>query len=200
MITAAVFGAAFAVPYRGNPIGQSGPGFVLEAMALSGRRELRTYFAAMDTVFAVIAIPLITGLSFGLAALVKAPAEGTAAAAVGLAGLGAALAIGNIFSVVLAYPMQKRVGNPLPQQAQGYGGQAVGAVFGTLATVAVAAIPVIVLGNLTSHVTAGVRLPVLLGCAAAYGFALAWLGVRAAAILAAGKLPELCQIAMRTTL
>jgi hypothetical protein len=34
----------------------------------------------------------------------------------------------------------------------------------------------------------------------AYGLGLAWIGVRAAAVLAAGKLPELCQVAMRTTL
>lgn len=200
VITAAIFGAAFAVPYRGNPIGQTGPGFMLEAMALSGRRQLRTYFSAMDIVFAAIAIPLVAGLSFGLAALVKDPAEGFTAAAVGLAGIGAALAIGNIFSVALAYPMQKRAGNPLPQPAQGFNGYAVGAVFGTLAIVAVAVIPVIVLGNMTSGVLAAVRLPVLFGCAAAYGFGLAWLGVRAAAALAEAKLPDLCQIAMRTTL
>jgi len=41
---------------------------------------------------------------------------------------------------------------------------------------------------------------VLFGCAAAYGLGLAWLGVRAAAVAAEGKLPELCQIAMRTSL
>ncbi|HET6187479.1 MAG TPA: hypothetical protein VFE59_10810 [Trebonia sp.] len=37
----------------------------------------------------------------------------------------------------------------------------------------------IVLGNLTSGVSAAVALPVLFGCAVAYGFGLAWLGVRA---------------------
>jgi ABC-2 type transport system permease protein len=151
-------------------------------------------------VYGAIAVPLLTGISFGLAALVKDPREGCVAAAVGLAGLGAALAMGNIFGVVLAYPMQKRAGNPLPQQAQGYGGHAFGTVFGTLACVAVAAIPVIVLGNLTSHVTAAVALPALFGCAVAYGFGLAWLGVRAAAVLAESKLPDLCQVAMRTSL
>jgi hypothetical protein len=59
---------------------------------------------------------------------------------------------------------------------------------------------VIVLGNLTSGVSAAAALPVLFGCAVAYGLGLAWLGVRAAAVLAEGKLPELCQIAMRTSL
>jgi hypothetical protein len=96
--------------------------------------------------------------------------------------------------------MQRRAGNPLPQQAQGFGGYAVGATFGTLASVAVAVIPVIILGNLTSSVSAAVRLPVLFGCAAVYGFGLAWLGVQVAATAAAGKLPELCQVAMRTSL
>ncbi len=116
-----------------------------------------------------------------------------------MAGLGASLAMGNIFSVVLAYPMQKRAGNPMPQPAQGYSGHAAGIIFGTLACVAVAVIPVIILGNLTSGVSVAIRLPVLFGCAAAYGFGLAWLGVRAAAVAAEGKLPELCQIAMRTS-
>ena len=178
VVTSAVFGAAFAGSLHANPVGQTGPAFVFEAAALSGRRELRCYFSGQDIVYGAIATPLIVGVSFILAAL----------------------AMSNIFSVVLAYPMQKRAGNPLPQQAQGFGGYAVGATFGTLASVAVAVIPVIILGNLTSSVSAAVRLPVLFGCAAAYGFGLAWLGVRAAATAAAGKLPELCQVAMRTSL
>jgi ABC-2 type transport system permease protein len=200
VVAAAIFGAAFACIYRANPVGQTGPAFVLEAMALSGRRELRAYFSGQDIVFGAIAIPLLIGASIGLGALVRDPAEGVSAAAVALAGLGASLAISNIFSVVLAYPMQKRAGNPMPQPAQGYTAYAVGAVFGILASVVVAAIPVIILANLTSGVSAAVRLPVLFGCAAAYGFGLAWLGVRAAAIAAEGKLPELCQVAMRTSL
>lgn len=200
VVTSAVFGAAFVGAFHANPVGQTGPAFVFEAMALSGRRQLRAYFSGQDLVFGAIAIPLVTGVCFVLAALVRDPKEGFVAAAVGLAGLGAALAMSNIFSVVLAYPMQKRAGNPMPQQAQGYSGHAVGATFGTLASVAVAVIPVIVLGNLTGSVSAAIRLPVLFGCAAAYGFGLAWLGVRAAAITAEGKLPELCQVAMRTSL
>ena len=200
VVASAVFGAAFAGFYHANPVGQTGPAFVFEAMALTGRRELRAYFSAQDIVYGAIAIPLVTGTSFALAALVKDPAEGVAAAAAGVAGLGAALAMSNIFSVVLAYPMQKRAGNPLPQPAQGYTGYAAGAVFALLASVAVADIPVIVLANLTSGVTAAVRIPVLFAVAAPYGFGLAWLGVRAAAIAAEGKMPELCQIAMRTSL
>lgn len=200
VITSAVFGGAFAGSLHANPIGLTGPAFVFEATALSGRRELRSYFLGQDIVYGAIAIPIIVGVSFLLAALVRDQKEGFAAAAVGLAALGAALAMSNIFSVVLAYPMQKRAGSPLPQQAQGYGGHAVGTTFGTLASVAVAVIPVIILANLTSNVSDAVRLPVLFVCAAAYGFGLAWLGVWAAATAAEGKIPELCQVAMRTTL
>jgi ABC-2 type transport system permease protein len=200
VIASAVFGAAFAGGYRANPVGQAGPAFVLEATALRGRRELRAYFSGQDIVYGVIAIPLLVGVSIVLGVLVGDLTEGFTAAAVSVAGLGAALAMGNIFSVVLAYPMQKRAGNPMPQPAQGYTAHAAGAVFGALASVAVAVIPIIILGNVTSGVSAVVRLPVLFGCASAYGFCLAWLGVRAAAVLAEGKLPELCQIAMRTSL
>src|SRR5215472_12386396 len=124
VVTSAVFGAAFAGSLHANPVGQTGPAFVFEASALSGRRELRAYFSGQDVVFGAIPMPLLVGVSLGLAALVRDPKEGYVAAAVGLAGLGAALAMSNIFSVVLAYPMQKRAGNPLPQQAQGFGAYA----------------------------------------------------------------------------
>jgi ABC-2 type transport system permease protein len=200
IIASAVFGAAFAGAYRANTIGQAGPAFVLEATALSGRRELRAFYTGQDIVSGAIAIPLLVGVSIVLGVLVKDLPEGFTAAAVAVAGLGVSLAMGNIFSVALAYPMQKRAGNPMPQPAQGYSGHAAGIIFGTLACVAVAAIPVIIGGNVTSGVSPAIRLPVLFAVAAAYGFGAAWLGVRAAAILAEGKLPELCQIAMRTTL
>jgi ABC-2 type transport system permease protein len=122
------------------------------------------------------------------------------ALAVGLAGLGAALGVANIFTVALPYPMAKRAGSPMPQSAQGSGGHALASNLGTLACVAVAAVPVIVAGNLTSADPAEVRVPALLVCAAAYGVALAWIGVRIAARAAGGRLPELCQVAIRTKL
>lgn len=200
VIASAIVGAAFAAPYRGNPIGLTGPAFVIEALALNGRRQLRAYFAAMDIVYGAIAVPLVAGIAIGLGALVGDLREGLIAGGIGVAAVGASLAIGDIFSAALAYPMQKRAGNPLPQQAQGYGGYAVGSVFGSVASVAVAVIPLIVLGNLTGGVSAAIAVPVLYGCAAAYGLCLAWLGVRAAAILAEQKLPELCQVALRSTL
>jgi hypothetical protein len=37
-------------------------------------------------------------------------------------------------------------------------------------------------------------------CAAVYGFALALAGVRLAAVAAAGKMPELCQVAVRSAM
>jgi hypothetical protein len=42
------------------------------------------------------------------------------------------------------------------------------------------------------------RIPVLLACAACYGIALGWAGVRIAARVAEPKLPELCQIALHS--
>ena len=44
------------------------------------------------------------------------------------------------------------------------------------------------------------RMPVLVLCAAGYGTALAWTGVRIAARAADKRLPELCQIANLSTL
>lgn len=45
---------------------------------------------------------------------------------------------------------------------------------------------------------AAARMPVLVLCAAGYGIALAWIGVRIAARAAEHRLPELCQIAVRS--
>ncbi len=155
---------------------------------------------ALGVLVAVIAVPLLAAASFGLAVAARSPGEGFVALAAGLAGLGAALATANIFTVVLPYPMAKRAGSPMPQAAQGCGAYALGSVLGTLACAGAAAAPVIVAASLTSADPAGVRVPVLVLGAAAYGFALAWAGVRVAARAAGGKLPELCQAAIRSTL
>jgi hypothetical protein len=122
------------------------------------------------------------------------------ALAAGLAGLGAALGVANIVTAVLPYPMAKRAGSPMPQSAQGSGAYALGSNLGTLAGVGVAAAPVIVAANLTGADPAEVRVPVLLVGAAAYGLALAWTGLHIAARAAEGRLPELCQVAIRTRL
>ena len=200
VLVSAVVGAGCIGVFHANPVGLTGAPFLFEALALPGRRELRSYFSGQDIALGVIAVPLLTAVSFGLAAAARSPAEGFAATAVGLAGLGAALATANIFTVVLPYPMDKRAGSPLPQAAQGYGPYAFGSILGTLASAAVAAIPVIVAAVLTSADPAGIRAPSLVLCAAVYGLALAWTGVRIAARAAERKLPELCQVAIRSRL
>jgi ABC-2 type transport system permease protein len=200
ILASAIFGAAFVGYFHANTAGLTGPPFVFEATALTGRRELRAYFSGQNIALGVIAIPLITAVSFGLAAVAGRLEFGFLGTAVGLAGLGAALALSNIFTVVLPYPMDKRAGSPMRQASSGYRLQGVVSVFGCLAGVALAAVPVIVATVVTSADPATVRIPVLLVCAAAYGFALATIGVRIAASAAQARLPELGQIAIHSKL
>jgi ABC-2 type transport system permease protein len=200
VLVGAVFGAAFAGGFHANAIGLTGSPFVYEALALTGRRDLRSYFGGESIVLAVIAVPLLTALSFGLAAAAHSPVEGgVAATAVALAALGGSLGMSAIFSVVAAYPMEKRAGNPMAQPASGSGGYRF-AVLGTLAATAVLAVPAILAAVFTSSVPEVIRAPLLIAGAAAYGFALALAGVRIAAAAAEQKLPELVQIAMRSKL
>ena len=70
------------------------------------------------------------------------------------------------------------------------------ASIGTLFGVPALAAPVIVAAVLSAGAPLAIRAPVLTVCAAAYGLALAWAGVRIAANAAEGKMPELCQVAM----
>ena len=199
VIASAVFGAAFVGFFHANSVGLTGPPFVIEALALTSRRSWQAYFAGQNIALAVIAAPLLTAICFGLAAAVRHPMEGVTATAVALAGLGAALGLSNIFTVTLPYPVTKRAGSPMPQAAQGYTSSAAGGVLGSLLGAAVLVTPVIVAGVLTSGDQAAVRVPVLLVCSAAYGVLLAWAGVQLAAREAAEKLPELCQVAVRST-
>jgi len=199
VLTGAVFGAAFAGGFHANSIGLTGPPFAYETLALTGRRDLRAYFGGESVVLAAIGVPILTALSFGLAAAARAPIQGIAATAVALAALGASLGMSAIFSVVAAYPMEKRAGSPMPQPASGFGGNRF-AILGNLAVTAVAAIPAILAAVFTSTVPEPIRAPVLIVGAAAYGFALAMVGVRIAAAAAEQKLPELYQIALRSKL
>jgi ABC-2 type transport system permease protein len=200
LLASAVFGAGFVGVFHANSVGLTGPPFVLEATALTGRRGLRAYLSGQNLALAAIAVPLLTAVSFGLAYLAKHPAYGFLGTAVDLAGIGAALALCNIFSVTIPFPMEKRIGSPMRQAASGYTALGIGATLGSLFGVAVAVIPVIVAVALTSHVAATVRMPVLIVSAAGYGLALAWAGVRLAAVAAEQKLPELCQVALRSKL
>jgi ABC-2 type transport system permease protein len=199
VIASAVLGAGFVGYFHANSVGLTGPPFVIEALALTSRRSLRAYFSGQNIALSVIAVPLLTAISFGLAAGIRHPMLAGPAIAVALASLGAALGLSNILTITLAYPMAKRTGSPMRQAAQGYGSYTFGGILATLAGTAVAAIPVIVAVNLTSSAPAAVRIPVLITCAAAYGFALAWAGVQIAARAAQEKLPELCQVAIAST-
>ena len=185
---------------RANTIGLTGPGFGLEAMTLSGRRAWRAYFSGQDLAVGAIAVPLLTAVSFGLAAVAGHPVDGLTGMAVDLAGIGAALALANILTAALAYPVEKRAGNPAPRPATGYMGHSVAGTFGGLISVALLVLPVIIGGALWHSAPAGVRLPVIAVCAACYGLALAWVGVQIAARIAEPKLPELYQTALQSKL
>ena len=200
ILASAVLGAGFVGYFHANTVGLTGPPFILEASALTGRRELRSYFAGQDIAVGVIAVPLLTAVSFGLAAVAGRPGFGFLGTAVGLAGLGAALALSNIFTVVIPYPMDKRPGNPLRQAAQGYASYQFLAVFGSVGGTALLASPVIIATVLTSADPASVRMPALLLFATAYGLALTIAGPRIAAAAAKRRLPELCQVAIRSKL
>jgi ABC-2 type transport system permease protein len=195
LVLSAGVGAAVIAAFHANSIAMTGPGFFLEAMALTGRRALRAYFSGQNLALGVIAVPLLTVISFVLAAVAKHPVDGFVGMAVGLAGIGAGLALSNIFTSIVAYPLDKRAGNPFPRAADGYGGyslaNALGSLFGTLVAIS----PVVLGAALTRSDPAVFRMPVLVLCAAGYGMALAWIGVRVAARAADKRLPELCQIA-----
>jgi len=199
VIASAVFGAGFVGFFHANSVGLTGQPFVIEALALTSRRSLRAYFSGQNIALALIAAPLLTAVCFGLAAAVRHPMEGVTATAVALAGLGAALGLSNIFTVTLPYPLARRAGSPMPQAAPGYTSSALGSVVCSLLGIAVLVTPVIVAGVLTSGDQPAVRIPVLLVCSAAYGLLLAWAGVHLAAREAADRLPELCQVAVRST-
>ena len=104
---------------------------VMEATALTDRNALRAYLSGQDIVLAVIGIPLLTVLTFGLGAAVGSPDYGFETMPVGLAALGAALALSNIITVNGAYPGQ-RVGAPIDIFERGDGSSRVAAAIGTL--------------------------------------------------------------------
>jgi len=200
LILSAILGAGMLGSFNSNSIGITGPAFGLEASALTGMRALRAYFTGHGIALALIAVPLLAAVSSGLAAIAGHPADWYWVVAIDLGGIGAALALSSIFTVTLAYPAEKRVGSPTPRSADGYGGQALAGAFGSLIGVALATLPVILAAERIHLAPAAIRIPVLVLCAAGYGLALAWIGVRIAARSADRRLPELCQIAVRSKL
>jgi ABC-2 type transport system permease protein len=200
LLLSAAVGAALMAVLHSNSIGFSGSDFSFESMALSGRRKLRAYFFSQDVTLAVIGVPLLTIVSFGLAAVARHPVDGFLGTSVALAGIGGGLAISNVFTVALPYPVEKRAGSPVPRPADGFGGHLVLGRFGGLIGTGVLVVPVILAVVFTRSDSAAVRMPVLVVCAAGYGLALAWAGVRIAARLAAATMPELGQIGLRSRL
>jgi ABC-2 type transport system permease protein len=200
LLGSAALGTGLMAALHANAVGLSGPGFGLEAMALAGRRALRAYFAGQDIALGMIAVPLLAVISFGLAAVARHPADGFLGLAVDLAGIGAGLALSNVFTVTVPYPMEKRVGSPTPRAASGYTGYGLGSTLGSLLGTVLAVVPVVLGAVFTRSDPAAVRMPVLVLCAAGYGLVLAWIGVRIAARAAEQKLPELYQIAVRSKL
>jgi ABC-2 type transport system permease protein len=200
LLASGAAGGAWVGFFHCNAIGMSGPGFGLEAIALNGRRALRAYFSGQNIALGAIAVPLVTAICFGLAAVAKHPLDGFLALAVGLAGIGAGLALANLFTVAMAYPVEKRGGIPIPRPASGHNGEATGSQLLTLLGVGVAVTPVILAAVLTRTGPAAIWMPVLVLGGAAYGLALTWAGVRGAANVAEQKLPELAQIAIQSAL
>ena len=200
LIVSAIVGAGMLSAFNANSIGMTGPAFGLEASALSGGRALRAYFTGRAIALAIIAVPLLAVMSFGLAAFAGHPADWFWVVAIDLGGIGAALALSSVFTVTLAYPAEKRVGSPTPRSADGYGGQALVSGLGGFFGVAIVTAPVIIAVVFTHSVPAAARIPVLVVCAAGYGLALAWAGARIAARAAGRRLPELYQLAARSKL
>jgi len=198
LLSSAGIGAALLAIFHSNSAGMTGPAFVYEAMAMTSRRALRCYFSGQNLALSVIAVPLLTVISFGLAAVAGHPEAGFLAVAVDFAGIGASMALSNIFTARLPYPTEKREGSPVRGAAQGHAARALSATLGSLLGTAVAVSPVAAAQVLTSADPAAVRIPALLACAACYGIALAWAGVRVAARVAEPMLPELCQIALHS--
>jgi ABC-2 type transport system permease protein len=198
ILLSAGFAGAFIGIFHANSIGLTGPAFSLEATALTQPRAVRAYFSGQNIALGLVAVPLLALATFVIAAVARHPVDGFLGLAVDLAGIGAGLAVSNILTAGLAYPVEKRAGNPSPRPADGFSGHpALGALV-CLGSVAVAVAPVVVVTVLTGSDPAAVRMPLIVLGAAAYGFALVWAGVRVASAMAARQLPELCQVALRS--
>jgi ABC-2 type transport system permease protein len=200
VLLCAGLGGAFTGLLRGDSFGMTGPAFYLDALALSGRRALRSWFTGQNIAVAAVAIPLVLVVPLVIAIISGHPVNGLLAMALGLAATGAGLGIGDVFSSALPYPAERRAGTPLPRQANGFALQAVGGRLGGLIATAILVIPVIVAIGATGSVADVVRIPALIAGGAIYGALLTWAGIALGAHLADGKLPELFQLAARSKL
>jgi hypothetical protein len=147
-------------------------------------------------VLCVIGAPLVVAVRVALAAVAGDPGMGAGAAPVVPAGIGAAPGPGGPFTAALPHPVAEGAGAPVLVAAPGCAGCRLGGLL-ALAGTAVPAAPVIVGAVLAADGPGAVRTGVMLPWAAAYGFALAVVGVRLAAEAAGGTLPEMCRAALR---
>jgi ABC-2 type transport system permease protein len=198
VLLSAGFGGAFVGVFHSNAVGITGPAFALEALALPDRRALRAWFAGQDQALALIGLPIVIIVPFLLAAVTGQPLNGFLGVAVGLAATGAGLALSNLFSAALPYPVEKRAGSPTPRAVGGYTGQALVGTLGSLIGVAILVIPVVVGVALTASAASAIRMPALVAAGAVWGCLLSAAGVAIAARAAEGKLPELVQLAARS--
>ena len=104
LILSAIVGAGILGAFNANSIGITGPAFGLEASALTGARALRGYLTGRGIALAIVAVPLMTAVSFGIAAVAGHPADGFWVVGIDLAGIGAGLALSSIFTVSLGLP------------------------------------------------------------------------------------------------
>ncbi|HEX4831724.1 MAG TPA: hypothetical protein VH478_11600 [Trebonia sp.] len=200
ILLSAGFGGAFTAMVHDNRIGLTGFAFYLDALALSGRKAMRGWFLAQDAVLALIAVPLVVIIPLVLAVIVGHPADCFLAWGLGLAAVGAGLGLSNLFSATSPWAAERRAGSPSPRPVSGYAGQSVASRFGTLLGTAVLVAPVIAAIATTGSVAMGVRAPALIVAGGAYGTLLAWAGATIAGSVSARTLPELVQVAARTTL
>src|SRR6202042_3099459 len=119
VLLSAGIGGAFTGVLRSDLFGMTGPALYLDALALSSRRRLRSWFAGQNAAVAALAIPVILVVPVVLAVISGHPANGLLAMSLGLAATGTGLGIGDVFSSALPYPMERRAGTPLPRQADG---------------------------------------------------------------------------------
>jgi len=200
LILSAILAGGMLSLFQANAFGLTGPAFGLEASELTGVRAMRAYFTGRNVALALIAVPLTAVVSFGLAAFAGHPANWLWVLPLDLCSIGVGLGLSSLYSAALAYPMQRRIGSPLPNAADGYSGKSIVGSLGSLFGVVLVSVPLILAVVRTESAPGAVRIPLLLLGGAGYGLVLAWAGARWAAAVAAGKLPELYQLAAQSKL
>ena len=145
----------------------------------------------------MIAVPLLTAVSFGLAAVAKHPVDGFLGMAVDLGAIGAGLALANIFTAASPYPVEKRSGTPTPRAVDGYMGLSVGVTFLSLIGL-IALVIGVSLGLLAGYLGGWVDAIVSRMTETAMAFPNVLLGVGLAVVIGPGLLNVVIIIALFT--